>query len=131
MADRPGRSDAGRPVAATVLIAAQLATGRARRDDMQELFDSFAVSAATRTLAHLTALAAALAKSRSVAAIGAAVGVKMVTAGLYHVPTWASPVFVAAVLAVVISIGSPHRTHLRSNPAGFHREWGRMTCPAH
>ena len=64
MADRPGRSDAGRPVAATVLIAAQLATGRARRDDMQELFDSFPVSAATRTLAHLTALAAALAFTR-------------------------------------------------------------------
>lgn len=29
------------PAAATVLIAAQLATGRARQDDMQELFDSF------------------------------------------------------------------------------------------
>jgi predicted tellurium resistance membrane protein TerC len=50
----------------------------------------------------------------------AAVGVKMLTADLYHVPTWASPVFIAAVLAVVISIRSPHRTHLRSNPAGFH-----------
>jgi len=44
----------------------------------------------------------------------------MLTADLYHVPTWASPVFIAAVLAVVISIRSPHRTHLRSNPAGFH-----------
>ena len=31
---------------------------------MQELFDSFPVSAATRTLAHLTALAAALAFTR-------------------------------------------------------------------
>lgn len=50
----------------------------------------------------------------------AAVGVKMLTADFYHVPTWASPVFIAAVLAVVISIRSPHRTHLRSNPAGFH-----------
>jgi hypothetical protein len=51
------------PAAATVLIAAQLATGRARRDDMQELYDSFPVSA-TRTLAYLTALAAVLAFAR-------------------------------------------------------------------
>jgi tellurite resistance protein TerC len=54
------------------------------------------------------------------AVILAAVGVKMLTADLYHVPAWASPVFIAAVLAVVIFIRSPHRTHLRSNPAGFH-----------
>lgn len=52
------------PAAATVLIAAQLATGRARRDDMQELYDSFPVSAATRTLAHLTALSKVLAFAR-------------------------------------------------------------------
>jgi hypothetical protein len=53
-----------RPAAATVLIGAQLATGRARRDDMQELFDSFPVSAATRTPAHLTALSTVLAFAR-------------------------------------------------------------------
>jgi hypothetical protein len=41
-------------LAATVLVAAQLAIGRASRDGMQELYDSFPVSAATRTLAQLT-----------------------------------------------------------------------------
>jgi tellurite resistance protein TerC len=35
------------------------------------------------------------------AVILAAVGVKMLTADLYHVPTWASPIFIAAVLAAI------------------------------
>jgi tellurite resistance protein TerC len=63
--------------------------------------------------AHEVSLREAGAWSTAWVAIG-------LTADLYHVPAWASPVFIAAVLAVVISIRSPHRTHLRSNPAGFH-----------
>ena len=43
-------------ISLTVLIAAQLATTRARRDGLAELYDSFPSSAARRTLAHLIAL---------------------------------------------------------------------------
>jgi hypothetical protein len=42
-----------------VLIAAQLAAGRARRDAMADLYASFPASAGTRILAHLTGLAGA------------------------------------------------------------------------
>ena len=44
----------------TVLIAAQLATARARRDGMDELYDSFPSSAARRTLARLVGLVGAV-----------------------------------------------------------------------
>ena len=47
-------------LAASVLAAAQLTASRARRDGMRELYDSFPVSAATRTLAHVAALAGVL-----------------------------------------------------------------------
>jgi hypothetical protein len=47
-------------LAAAVLVTVQMATGRARRDGLRELYDSFPVSAATRTLAHLVALTGAL-----------------------------------------------------------------------
>lgn len=46
-------------LAVTVLIGAHLATGRARRDGMADLYASFPTSAGTRTLAHLTGLAGA------------------------------------------------------------------------
>jgi hypothetical protein len=42
-----------------VLIAAHLSAGRARRDDMQELYGSLPASAGTRTLAQLIGLAGA------------------------------------------------------------------------
>jgi len=42
-----------------VLVAAQLAAGRARRDTMADLYASFPATAGTRTLAHLTGLAGA------------------------------------------------------------------------
>jgi hypothetical protein len=43
-----------------VLVAAQLAAGRPRRDGLADLFASFPATAATRTLAHLVSLAGAL-----------------------------------------------------------------------
>jgi hypothetical protein len=42
-----------------VLVAAQLAAGRARRDGMADLYDSFPATAGTRTVAHLAGLAGA------------------------------------------------------------------------
>ena len=47
-------------VAIAVLVAAQLAAGRPRRNAMQDLYASFPASATARTAGHLTALAAAL-----------------------------------------------------------------------
>jgi hypothetical protein len=47
-------------LAMTVLIATQLATGRDRRDDLKDLYESFPASAGTRTLAHLVSLVGAL-----------------------------------------------------------------------
>jgi hypothetical protein len=58
-------------LALVVLAAAQLATGRARRDGMQDLYDSLPVSAGTRTLGHLAGLAGVL--PASVVLAGAAV----------------------------------------------------------
>jgi hypothetical protein len=43
----------------TVLVAAQLAVGRARRDGMADLYESFPATAGTRTVAHLAGLAGA------------------------------------------------------------------------
>jgi hypothetical protein len=42
-----------------VLVAAQLAAGRARRDSMADLYASFPATAGTRTVAHLAGLAGA------------------------------------------------------------------------
>ena len=44
-------------LAEAVLVAAQLAAGRARRNAMADLYGSFPATAGTRTLAHLAALA--------------------------------------------------------------------------
>ena len=43
-----------------VLVAAQLAAGRARRDGLADLYASFPATAATRTLGHLAGLAGAV-----------------------------------------------------------------------
>ena len=53
-----------------VLVAAQLAAGRARRDAMADLYASFPATAGTRTLAHLAGLAGAV--PASLLLIGAA-----------------------------------------------------------
>lgn len=54
-----------------VLVAAQLAGGRARRDSMADLYASFPVSAGNRTAAHLAGLAGAV--PASLVLIGASV----------------------------------------------------------
>ena len=60
-------------LAMTVLVAAQLAAGRARRDAMADLYASFPATAGTRTLAHLAGLAGAA--PASLLLTGAAVAV--------------------------------------------------------
>ena len=55
-----------------VLVSAQLAAGRARRDGMTDLYASFPVSPSRRTLAHLAALAGAVPASVLLAGAGAA-----------------------------------------------------------
>jgi hypothetical protein len=57
----------------TVLIAAQLATGRARRNAMTDLYTSFPATAGTRTLAHLAGLAGAAPASLLLIGAGAVV----------------------------------------------------------
>jgi hypothetical protein len=59
-------------LAMTVLVAAQLAAGRARRDAMADLYASFPATAGTRTLACLAGLAGAV--PASVLLAGAAAG---------------------------------------------------------
>lgn len=54
------------------------------------------------------------------AVILAAVAVKLLLADVFHVPAWASPAFIAAVLAVV-TIASILDTRRRAVPAGGHR----------
>jgi tellurite resistance protein TerC len=48
------------------------------------------------------------------AVILAAVAVKLLLADLYHVPTWASPAFIAAVLAVVTVLSIRHNAKERT-----------------
>jgi hypothetical protein len=55
-----------------VLVSAQLAAGRARRDGMTDLYASFPVSPGRRTLAHLAGLAGAVPASVLLAGAGAA-----------------------------------------------------------
>jgi hypothetical protein len=56
----------------TVLAAAQLAAGRARRDSMTHLYASFPATAGTRTLGHLAGLAGAVPASLVLLGAGAA-----------------------------------------------------------
>jgi hypothetical protein len=56
-----------------ILVAAQLATGRARRDGMADLYGSFPVTPGTRTVAHLAGLAGAAPASLLLIGVAAAV----------------------------------------------------------
>ncbi len=56
-----------------VLVAAQLAAGRPRRNAMSDLYASFPATAGTRTLAHLTGLAGAVPASLLLAGAAAVV----------------------------------------------------------
>jgi len=60
-------------LAMAVLVAAQLATGRARRNTMADLYASFPATAGTRTLAHLAGLAGAVPASLLLMATAAVV----------------------------------------------------------
>jgi hypothetical protein len=83
-----------------VLIAAQLAVGRARRNAMTDLYASFPATGGTRTLAHLLALAGAA--PASLLLIGAAVAVVQVR-GAIGTP---SIVVLAAGLLLVMAAGA-------------------------
>jgi hypothetical protein len=83
-----------------VLVAAQLAAGRVRRNGMTDLYASFPATAGTRTLAHLTGLLGAV--PASLLLIGAGVAVVEVR-GAVGGP---SIVVLASGLALVIAAGA-------------------------
>jgi hypothetical protein len=83
-----------------VLIAAQLAAGRPRRDAMADLYASFPATAATRTVAHLTGLAGTVPASLLLIG-GTAVAVEMLAP--IGAPSVAA---LAAGLLLVIAAGA-------------------------
>jgi len=83
-----------------VLVAAQLAAGRARRDATADLYASFPATAGTRTLAHLAGLAGAL--PASLLLLGTAVAVVQVR-GAIGAPSIA---VLAGGLLLVIAAGA-------------------------
>ena len=91
----------------TVLVAAQLAAGRARRNAMTDLYASFPTSAGTRTLAHLAGLLGAV--PASLVLIGATVVVVQLR-GAIGTPSIAvlagGLLLVVATGAVGIAIGT-------------------------
>ncbi len=102
-----------------VLVAAQLAAGRARRDGLADLYASFPATAATRTLAHLAGLAgAAPASLLLVAAATAVVQVR----GAIGIP---GVVVLAGGLLLVIAAGAAGS---RSAP-GSRTRWPGCSAP--
>jgi hypothetical protein len=98
-------------LAMAVLIGAQLATGRARRDGMDDLYASFPTSAGTRTLAHLTGLAGAALPSLLLIGAATAAAELSGAAGSPSVATLAAGLLmVIAAGAVGVAIGTqfPH-----------------------
>lgn len=94
-----------------VLVAAQLAVGRARRDAMADLYASFPATAGTRTVAHLTALVGAAPASLVLIAAAAAVVQVRGAIGGPSIPVLAGGlVLVIAAGAAGIAIGArfPH-----------------------
>jgi hypothetical protein len=87
-------------LAVAVLIAAQLAVGRVRRDAMADLYASFPATAGTRVLGHLAGLAGAL--PASLLLIGGTVAVVQLL-GPVGVPGAAS---LAAGLVLVMAAGA-------------------------
>lgn len=83
-----------------VLVTAQLAAGRARRNSMTDLYASFPATARTRTLAHLAGLIGAV--PASLLLIGAGVAVVQVR-GAFGAPSIA---VLAAGLLLVIAAGA-------------------------
>jgi hypothetical protein len=94
-----------------VLVAAQLAAGRVRRDAMSDLYASFPATAGARTVATLTALAAAVPASVVLIAAAVAVAHARGAIGTPDVEVLAGGVvLVVAAGAVGVAIGSlfPH-----------------------
>ncbi len=95
----------------TVLVAAQLAAGRARRNAMGDLYASFPATAGTRTLGHLAGLVGAAPASLLLIAAAAVVvqlhgaigtpGVAVLAAGLLLV-------FAAGAAGIAIGARFPH-----------------------
>lgn len=91
----------------TVLAAAQLAAGRARRDSMTHLYASFPVTAATRTLGSLAGLAGAVPASLVLLGAGAVVVQARGAIGAPSVMVLAAGVvLVIAAGAVGVAIGT-------------------------
>jgi len=87
-------------LALAVLVAAQLAAGRARRDGLSELYRSFPATARTRVAAQLLGLAGALPASLVLVG-GAAIGLEL--SGVLGRPGYAAP---AAGVLLVIAAGA-------------------------
>jgi len=91
----------------TVLPAAQLAAGRARRDSMTRLYASFPATAGTRTLGHLVGLAGAVPASLVLLGAGTAVVQGRGAIGSPNVTVLAAGVvLVIAAGAVGVAIGT-------------------------
>jgi hypothetical protein len=125
-----------------VLIAAQLATGRARRDGLADLYASFPATAATRTLAHLVSLAGAVPAGllligavTAIAQLRGAIGTPdaavlagglllVIAAGAAGVAIGARfPHPLAAVLGALALFLSSGTTHLASGAANWLVPW--------
>jgi hypothetical protein len=97
-------------VAAAVLVVAHLAVGRARRNALQELYDSFPASAGVRAAGHLTALVGAV--PASLLLIGATVVLEF--RGAAGTPTVAALaggvllVIAGGAIGVAVGIRFPH-----------------------
>jgi hypothetical protein len=94
-----------------VLAAAQLATGRARRNAMADLYASFPATAATRTLAHLASLLGAVPASLVLAGAATAFVQTRGAIGTPGIPVLADGLLlVIAAGAAGVAIGSvfPH-----------------------
>jgi hypothetical protein len=91
----------------TVLVAAQLAAGRARRDAMTHLYASFPATAGTRTLGYLVGLAGAVPASLVLLGAGAVVVQARGAIGSPSVTVLAAGVVLAiAAGAVGVAIGT-------------------------
>jgi hypothetical protein len=98
-------------LAMAVLIGAHLATGRARRDGMADLYASFPTSAGTRTISHLTALAGTALPSLILVGAATATAELSGAAGSPSVATLATGlllVIAAGAVGVAIATRFPH-----------------------
>jgi hypothetical protein len=94
-----------------VLVAAQLAAGRARRESMADLYASFPASAGTRTVAHLVGLVGAVPASLLLIGVAAAVVQLRGAIGVPSITVLAGGVLVviaAGATGIAIAARFPH-----------------------